>query len=344
MATLTANRPQLALSKFKSPQPTLSKADMAQQSVAAKPASADGPVMSPSLESILKAFQDQGSEDKEMLKLLLQAKAKEDERLAALDAFRAEQLRAANTLAMQQSYYQYQQLYAVAAIAQQQAAAMKGLAPYSPTSPPPSTLAPPPSGTKRPRAPSDASSTASSSSSANGDSSKKAKTSSISSASGKPTHEDVMVALRQKIQGRSPSAQAVPLPPMSQTGYSPQPPQARLIAPRTSLSPPLAGAITQTTTGRRTSPPHIPGRHTSLLRAAAPANTVPSHSVGAKTPSPAPGSPPLPSLAEEHIPSTPRKGLELLLHASESTEVASPAWQPAKPTVLAATSDCRGEA
>ncbi|KAK4698941.1 hypothetical protein P7C70_g7328, partial [Phenoliferia sp. Uapishka_3] len=65
----------------------------------------DGAVYSPSLASILFAYEKNGDGDKELLKALLLAKAKEDERLAALDGLRTEQLRAATVLAQHQTYW-----------------------------------------------------------------------------------------------------------------------------------------------------------------------------------------------------------------------------------------------
>ncbi|KAI5478777.1 hypothetical protein MNV49_004603 [Pseudohyphozyma bogoriensis] len=88
----------------------------------------DGALFSPSLASILKAYSQDGGGDRDLLIALLNAKSKEDERLAALDQFRAEQLRAANTLAshasafwfanqqqqQQQAHHQHQQQQAPA--------------------------------------------------------------------------------------------------------------------------------------------------------------------------------------------------------------------------------------
>ncbi|GAA6003366.1 hypothetical protein JCM10207_000297 [Rhodosporidiobolus poonsookiae] len=330
------------------------KADLAAQAVVGKPSSKDAPLLTPTIEAIWSAFKADGSDDKDMFKLLLQAKVKEDERLAAQDNLRAEQLRAANTLAMHQYAFQYQQVYAAqAALAvAAQAQALKGPPPYSPTSPPPSEPSSHKSSGKRSRAVSDASSTSSHSDSAT----KKAKT------SDKPTHADVMAALRRKCEtnkGVSPPmgghAQLAPPP-----GYFPQyPPYASPpLAPASRLAP--AAPVT-TTTGRRNSPPHVPGRHTSFLRPAPPPPSSSASSTGARSVSPLPSgavhpaSPPLASVAEADeqpptpVAATPRNKLALLLHASESSDLvggpAPPAhWQPPKPKVLAATSDCRGEA
>ncbi|GAA6039587.1 hypothetical protein JCM8097_002199 [Rhodosporidiobolus ruineniae] len=337
-----------------------SKAAIAQQAVAAKPdaSSSQEGLMSPSLESVLEAFKAQGGDDKEMLKLLLQAKAKEDERLAALDMLRAEQLRAASSIAMQNYYAQYlnaMQLYT------HQANSFKGPPPYSPGSPPPALLSPGmahslPAGVKRPRAASDASVSSIASDASSSSSSKKAKTSFPGSSSSyvatevprKPSHEDVMAALRRKCGATQPQDHPAAFSPSSASGYFPA------LAPRISLSPPLPPPAMTTATGRRSSPPHVPGRHTSFLRPAPPPSApAPPSSPAAIAPRTSPVPPPAAVLAtvpEEDAPQNPpapRNKLALLLHASESTDgaVPPPKWEPPKPKVLvAATSDVRGEA
>ncbi|GJN88247.1 hypothetical protein Rhopal_001212-T1 [Rhodotorula paludigena] len=328
-------------------------ADVAKEAVAAKPSNAEdaSALLSPSLSDILAAYRKDGKEDAELLKLLIKAKTAEDERLAALDKLRAEQMQQANAVVMWQ-YMQYQQyMLQIAQLQQQQAQQQKAAAaPYSPLSPPSEpipVMSGQQPGAKRPRAPSDASSTASTDSTR----SKRAKMSLALNGSDsplapgqKPSHADVMAALRRKCESNQ-----------QQPGYLPPSPSYthRPLAPasRTSLSPPAA---TTTTTGRRHSPPQIvPGRHTGILRAAA----APPAASGAATapPTPAPSlaatgasvSPNLAPVPEDphgsESPSsaaaTPRNKLALLLHASESTAAFSPSWQP---SAMAATSDVRG--
>ncbi|GAA5977098.1 hypothetical protein JCM11641_001300 [Rhodosporidiobolus odoratus] len=327
--------------------PIMSKAEIAASAVAAKPtaAPAETTLMSPPLDAILRAFKLDGKEDKEMLKLLLQAKAKEDERLAALDLYRTEQLRAASTVAQQQYYLHCQQVYA-AQYSAAQSQAFRGPPPYSPTGSPPSSLSlTVPGIAKRPRAGSDASSTSAAS---DGSASKKSKT------SDKPSHEDVMAALRRKCEGNLQTQSGQPFHAHHSASPNHFPaalPGQRPIAPRSppSLSPPLAAPPT----ARRTSPPQTSSRHTSFLRPAAPLS-------GTSTSAPAPvshsTSAPLSSVPEEPHPDrhrhqlAPGNKLALLLHASETTEAAagaltSPNWQPPLPQVLAAaTSDVRGAA
>ncbi|GAA5882322.1 hypothetical protein JCM16303_004070 [Sporobolomyces ruberrimus] len=129
--------------------------------------------LTPSIETIWKSFVEKGHDDVELLKMLLLTKSKEDERLTALDMLRTEQLRAANTMALHQYFYQYSAFYAAqqqqqAHLAQrpQQQQQQPGVtkrapSPYSPTSPPPAPLPSTSSSlkpsTKRPRAASDAS-------------------------------------------------------------------------------------------------------------------------------------------------------------------------------------------
>ncbi|SCV72391.1 BQ2448_3928 [Microbotryum intermedium] len=96
---------------------------------------------SPSVDAILRSY---GNNDVDLLKALLHAKAKEDERLAALDLLRVEQLRAANTLAMHQAWWMQAQLqqqqtaYAAAAAAAAAAAQAKKspASSFTPVTPP----------------------------------------------------------------------------------------------------------------------------------------------------------------------------------------------------------------
>ncbi|GAA5959553.1 hypothetical protein JCM21900_003194 [Sporobolomyces salmonicolor] len=188
-----------------------SKRELAAAAVVAKPSpsaqtqhqpATDVPLLTPSIEAIWASFRTSG-QDTEMLKLLLLAKAKEDERLAALDHLRTEQLRAANTIALHQYWYQYQ-----AFMAQAQARAQGQLPPYSPTSPPPSS--------KRPRAPSDASN----SSTGDEQTSKKQRTFVAAQGAGrKPSHEAVMEALRRKCQANQ-SQSSVSAPAASSSSSS----------------------------------------------------------------------------------------------------------------------------
>jgi hypothetical protein len=76
--------------------PTVQPVAQSKQQVAVKavagqpvsPASASQELLSPSMAAILKAFEERGGDDKEMLKLLLQAKAKEDEVRSAFSLLR----------------------------------------------------------------------------------------------------------------------------------------------------------------------------------------------------------------------------------------------------------------
>ncbi|KAK9897869.1 hypothetical protein P389DRAFT_169889 [Cystobasidium minutum MCA 4210] len=78
-----------------SQQSSTMKAAAAQASIAPKPRSKqDSSLHTPSWTDIVSAYHAEGNGDREMLLALLNAKAKEDERLAALDLLRAEQLRA----------------------------------------------------------------------------------------------------------------------------------------------------------------------------------------------------------------------------------------------------------
>ncbi|KAJ8296284.1 hypothetical protein OF846_000680 [Rhodotorula toruloides] len=270
-------------------------ADPSLESVAAQavapshqPVAADQALLTPSLEAILAAFNKDGNGDGELLKLIVQAKAKEDERLAALDVLRTEQVRLAQTYAVVHLYQQQAQVLAL-----QSTQALKGPPPYSPLSPPPSdynTSA----ALKRGRTPSDAS-TASEASAK----SKKAKT---ASAAGpppavatavppvKPTRADVMAALRLKCEANQRAQQHQQV---SHARTSP------------SLSPPLPS----TPSTRRTTPPKASSaRHTPFLRPAAPPTSSTSP-------------PPLPD-------SSSRNKLALLLHASESSAALAPDWHP----------------
>ncbi|BGO89154.1 hypothetical protein JCM10020v2_000774 [Rhodotorula toruloides] len=214
-----------------------------------QPVAADQALLTPSLEAILAAFNKDGNGDGELLKLIVQAKAKEDERLAALDVLRTEQVRLAQTYAVVHLYQQQAQVLAL-----QSTQALKGPPPYSPLSPPPSdynTSA----GLKRGRTPSDAS-TASEASAK----SKKAKTASAAGPPpavvaavppAKPTRADVMAALRSKCEANQRAQQQQ----VSHARTSP------------SLSPPLPS----TPSTRRPTPPKASSaRHTPFLRPAAP--------------------------------------------------------------------------
>ncbi|BGP22422.1 proteophosphoglycan ppg4 [Rhodotorula toruloides] len=222
---------------------------VAAQAVASsqQPLAADQALLTPSLESILAAFNKDGKGDGELLKLIVQAKAKEDERLAALDVLRAEQVRLAQTYAVVHLYSQQAQVLALHST-------WKGPPPYSPLSPPPSDYNGATVGVKRGRTPSDAS-TASDAAKAK---SKKAKTAAAPPAvvpapvpPAKPTRADVMAALRLKCEANQRTSQHV-----SHTRTSP------------SLSPPLSSA-------RRTTPPKAPSaRHTPFLRPAAPPSSA----------------------------------------------------------------------
>ncbi|GAA5963579.1 hypothetical protein JCM3765_004330 [Sporobolomyces pararoseus] len=245
--------------------------------VAPKEASNGVGVLTPSIEAIWKSFVENGHGDVELLKLLLLTKSKEDERLTALDNLRTEQMRAANTMALHQYFYQYSAFYAAQQQQQQQAhlahqqqsTSTRAPSPYSPTSPPPApsssfTASNKPS-TKRPRAPSDASTVSNdsvSSSSSNTTSMaapvKKARlapsTKNASSKSppppppphssngSKPSHADVMELLRKKCQanqGTSPGSQ-VPSP-SSACFVPPTPTSATTRKPST--SPPLRHSL-----------------------------------------------------------------------------------------------------
>ncbi|BGO97349.1 Proteophosphoglycan ppg4 [Rhodotorula toruloides ATCC 204091] len=294
--------------------PTTHSADPSLKAVAAQavapshqPVAADQALLTPNLEAILAAFNKDGNGDGELLKLIVQAKAKEDERLAALDTLRTEQVRLAQTYAVVHLYQQQAQVLAL-----QSTQALKGPPPYSPLSPPPSdynTSA----GLKRGRTPSDAS-TASEASAK----SKKAKT--IASVPpptvvtavppAKPTRADVMAALRLKCEANQRAQQ--------QHQQAQQVSHARTSP---SLSPPLPSAPST----RRTTPPKAPSaRHTPFLRPAAPPTTSTS-------------APPLPASTAD---SSSRNKLALLLHASESSAALAPEWHP----MPVATSDVRGEA
>ena len=280
-----------------------------------------------------------------------------------MDDLRTEQLRA------QQAIWQYTMYqYMLVASAQQQqvaqaaAAAKGGPAPYSPLSPPPNELAPLNSNgttsSKRPRASSSASSASSAS-----DAIKKARTGTHSpprtttlAPGQKPSHADVMDALRRKCeankQTQQPTAAAAAL---SAARTSPSYPH-RALAPaptpsaRTSMSPPLS-TTTSGSTARRLSPPHVvPGRHTSFLRPAPPPAAA-SSSAPQQGSAPRPASPPALASVREHPTDAPhehaqpqaqpRNKLALLLHASESTasHFHTPSWLPQPQQ---ATSDVRG--
>ncbi|GAA5914072.1 uncharacterized protein JCM6883_005869 [Sporobolomyces salmoneus] len=206
-------------------------------------AAKDG-VLTPSIETIWKSFVAKGHEDVELLKLLLLTKSKEDERLSALDNLRTEQLRAANTMALHQYFYQYSAFYAAQQQQQahllqqqqqqQQQSQNRAVSPYSPTSPPPvvpSSASLKPS-TKRPRAPSDAS-TGSNDSSISSASTPPAISAPVKKPrlapstknasaktppppppptfpNGKPTHQDVMELLRKKCQANQGTSSSPP--------------------------------------------------------------------------------------------------------------------------------------
>ncbi|BGP29641.1 hypothetical protein JCM10296v2_001380 [Rhodotorula toruloides] len=274
-----------------------------------QPVSADQALLTPSLEAILAAFNRDGDGDGELLKLIVQAKAKEDERLAALDTLRTEQVRLAQTYAVVHLYQQQAHVLAL-----QSTQALKGPPPYSPLSPPPSDYNAS-AGLKRGRTPSDAS-TASEASAK----SKKARTASsavpppavvTAVPPAKATRADVMAALRLKCEANQRAQQ-------QQQAQAQQVSHARTSP---SLSPPLPSAPS----ARRTTPPKAPSaRHTSFLRPAAPPTTSASP-------------PPLPAPTAD---SSSRNKLALLLHASESSAALAPEWHP----MPVATSDVRGEA
>ncbi|KAK4046501.1 hypothetical protein OIV83_006027 [Microbotryomycetes sp. JL201] len=234
---------------------------------------------SPSLVSILAAFQQNGQNDVELLKIILKAKEKEDERLAADAALKAEQLKVQHTLVLSQIYYAQQ--------AQQHYAAP----PYSPTSPPAdhSPLSPyhtypprpsvgsdvstPPESLKRSRAPSDASSSRSESSDS---SAKKLKRSaSATSGAGKPSREDVMAALRNKCQRNVHHAQH-----QQQALQKNVPAETATIAPRSGHTIKGEHAMPPPATRKSQSPP---ARHSAMLAQAARAS--PTSNVDDKSPS-----------------------------------------------------------
>ncbi|KAM0792925.1 hypothetical protein ACM66B_002684 [Microbotryomycetes sp. NB124-2] len=166
---------------------------------------------SPSLVSILAAFQQNGQNDVELLKIILKAKEKEDERLAADAALKAEQLKVQHTLVLSQIYYAQQ-------AAQQHYAAATQSPLYSPISPPAdhaplspygmyaprssigSDVSSPPESLKRSRAPSDASSSRSDASDPVAKKVKRSASATPGAGAGRPTHEQVMAALRNKCQ------------------------------------------------------------------------------------------------------------------------------------------------
>ncbi|GAA5992904.1 hypothetical protein JCM5350_008351 [Sporobolomyces pararoseus] len=252
-------------------------------------------VLTPSIEAIWKSFVENGQGDVELLKLLLLTKSKEDERLTALDNLRTEQMRAANTMALHQYFYQYSAFYAAQQqqqqqqahlVHQQQSSSTRAPSPYSPTSPPPApsssfTTSNKPS-TKRPRAPSDASTVSNDSVSSSSSSSsnpatmaapvKKARlapsTKNASSKSppppppphssngSKPSHADVMELLRKKCQGNQGTS------PGSQI---PSPPSSS----SNSFAPPPTPASSSSSTARKPSN-SPPLRHSLMLRPALP--------------------------------------------------------------------------
>ncbi|SGY70024.1 BQ5605_C004g03092 [Microbotryum silenes-dioicae] len=95
---------------------------------------------SPSIDAILRSYALPGNNDVDLLKALLHAKAKEDERLAALDLLRVEQLRAAHTLAMHQAWWMQAQMQQQSAFAAAAAAAAQGkkspASTFTPVTPP----------------------------------------------------------------------------------------------------------------------------------------------------------------------------------------------------------------
>ncbi|GAA5867457.1 hypothetical protein JCM3774_002909 [Rhodotorula dairenensis] len=222
------------------------KAQVAAEAVAPKSSAVDHILLTPRLDAILESYSKEGQGDAELLKLILQAKAREDERLATVDALRTEQLRAANTLAM---YTYYAQMSQVAAFQQQQqqqqaAAALpscvnrmapptsKPLPPYQPLSPPcepthVGTLSPGKRSRQSSESVSDAAaSVISSSATSEVPAGKKHKTSppsSVASSSsagrsasppaltlgpGRTSHADVMAALRRKCEANQQQAAA----------------------------------------------------------------------------------------------------------------------------------------
>ncbi|GAA5876121.1 hypothetical protein JCM1840_002774 [Sporobolomyces johnsonii] len=356
---MTAPAPPVSRTAPSSSTPTAhpSKREVAAAAVVAKPSpsaqqpATDVPLLTPSIEAIMASFRTSG-QDTEMLKLILLAKAKEDERLAALDHLRTEQLRAANTIALHQYWYQYQ-----AFMAQAQAQAQGQLPPYSPTSPPPPG--------KRPRAPSDASN------SSTGDEQTGKRQKTIPGQGGKPSHEAVMEALRRKCQANQSQSHASAPPASSSSSSSsrnsppaslatshrplapapapaPAPPSHRSspslsppLPPHHSIAPPIP---------RRLSPPSFPSRHTSFLR---PANAPPAPTSSSSPAPPAPSSthvpPPPLSLslspvqeeepaASSHPPPSTRDKLAMLLHATDAAAAASLRNEAAR------TSDVRGAA
>ncbi|GAA6019749.1 hypothetical protein JCM11491_005238 [Sporobolomyces phaffii] len=320
MTTCTSSRtvPTGPARASKAPAPVSSGAKSITQSPAAKTfppphvprskaaSSASGPPtgvavggLTPSIEAIWKSFVDKGHDDVELLKLLLLTKSKEDERLTALDTLKTEQLRAANTMALHQYFYQYSAFYAAQQQAQQLAqqqqqhqqsgGSTRAPSPYSPTSPPPSSTVTRPS-TKRPRAPSDASVGSNDSSVSASSASSPAlapapttttkkprlapSTKNASSKSPPPppppahhkhSHADVMELLRRKCQANQ-----------TQSGGSPSPPAAAAASTTSS-----AAAAARSTKPPSASPPL---RHSLLLRPALPV----SSSSGSSSHSPPP--------------------------------------------------------
>ncbi|GAA5990539.1 hypothetical protein JCM10908_003121 [Rhodotorula pacifica] len=348
------------------------KEELAAQAVAAKGVPADHHhlLLSPPLLSILESYSKDGQGDAELLKLVLHAKAKEDERLASLDALRAEQLRAANTLAM---YTYYAQMSQIAAIQQQAVPpplqmappTSKPLPPYQPLSPPcePTHIVPlSHSGGKRSRASSESASEASSESSTG----KKAKTSPPSSASsitggrsasppalalgpaGRVSHADVMAALRRKCEAnqQQAAAKAAARPSTSSPrAIAPRPPtvtsRASSVASNASTSGSTAPASAPSS--RRKSSPQAPvGRHTAFLRTVTAPPAPEDVAAPASPVSPANEAVCTSAAAVEPPVTSTRNKLALLLHASESSAAQmSHNWHP---TATAATSDVRGSA
>ncbi|BGP45709.1 hypothetical protein JCM10450v2_001539 [Rhodotorula kratochvilovae] len=321
------------------------RADVAKQAITSKPQTPGeaAPLLSPSLQAIWQSFQEHGHGDVEMLKLIISAKQTEDARLKALDELRLEQQRTANLM---YQYMMYQQMLALAAAQQQQAAlvgAKVGPPPYSPLSPPTELVGMGRTAAKRPRAGSSASVESAASDASR---SKKAKTAPSPlqplAPGQKPTHADVMAALRRKCEANQQVQPGAPMQgsyfpsPAASTSTSPSYTHRALVpAPavginRGSMSPPLSTA----NGARRLSPPQVvPGRHTSFLRPA-PAPAAPSSAPSTTAPSAA-----LASVPEDAANEAPRNKLALLLHASESTANYLPSWQPQP---QAATSDVRG--
>ncbi|GAA6054910.1 hypothetical protein JCM3770_004280 [Rhodotorula araucariae] len=336
------------------------RADAAREAITHKPPTVGGdpaPLLSPSLQAIWQSFLDHGHGDTEMLRLIISAKQTEDARLKALDELRLEQQRTANL--MYQSML-YQQMLAFAAAQPQQAAlvgAKGGPPPYSPLTPPLELVGASPAAsatvtaTKRPRATSSASAESATSDASGSKKAKTARSPLQPLASGqKPTHADVMAALRRKCEANQ-QAGAGPVlgsqfsSPAASTSTSPPYAHRPLVlaptpiaAARPSMSPPLATAGT-----RRLSPPQVvPGRHTSFLRPApappASSSSISMSGLSALTPVPeadAGAATAAATTANE----APRNKLALLLHASESTAQYSPSWQPHP---QATTSDVRG--